>query len=289
MQGVSWTRLLEWLEPFLSKGDIYLPKPEGFQKQLALELQNITADSVKELSGIRFILRGLFYREGVLSLCCYPQSNVEVYKLQKLTGKQITMVYCTLFQGKRFDASDETFLDTGVAKWSEAVFGELWPSRWTIQGREYWVPMRIAHRALVNGPDKTIENDISAIVDRCSRGLYSEIDIWYKDYKWYLGHDAPEKQISLPYLLSPYLFIHAKNVEAFHELQKLSDIHGLNLRIFYHTEEHYALTTRGETIIYPGLPEKEGWLYMMPERTQLVLQSCSMICSDYDSPKARCL
>jgi hypothetical protein len=133
----------------------------------------------------------------------------------------------------------------------------------------------------VNGPDKRLENDIATIVHRCSNGLYSEIDIWYVNSKWYIGHDSPEQEITLEYLMSPYLFIHAKNVEAFHELQQLSDAHGLNLRIFYHTEEHYALTTRGETIIYPGLPEKEGWLYMMPERTELTLKSSGMICSDY--------
>lgn len=281
MNGHSWNRLMNWIEPLLSKGDIYLPLPDTTQKQLALQIQNITPESVNQLAGMRFILRGLLYREGVLSICCYPQTGVEVDKLQRLVGKHMTMVYCTLFKSSRLDAADITFLESGISKWSEAVFGELWPSQWLIKDKEYWTPLKIAHRALVNGPDKRLENDIATIVHRCSNGLYSEIDIWYVNSKWYIGHDSPEEEIALEYLISPYLFIHAKNVDAFHELQIISNSHGLNLRIFYHTEEHYALTTRGETIIYPGLPEKDGWLYMMPERTKLTLQSSGMICSDY--------
>lgn len=283
MSGHTWTRLMNWIEPLLVKGDLYQPLPDTThrQKQLSLELHNITPESVAHLAGMRFILRGLFFRDGVLSLCCYPHTEIETTKLQRLVGKPITMVYCTLFQSSRLDATDCAFLESGISKWSEAVFGELRPFRWTIQGKEFWTPMKIAHRALVSGPNTTIENDITTIVYRCSHGLYSEIDIWYLNSKWYIGHDSPDKEITLHHLISPYLFIHAKNVEAFHELQIISNSHGLNLRIFYHTEEHYALTTLGETIIYPGLPEKNGWLYMMPERTGLTLQSSAMICSDY--------
>jgi hypothetical protein len=283
MNGYSWTRLMNWIEPLVSKGDLYQPLPDipQKQKQLALEIQNITPESVTQLAGMRFILRGLFYRDGVLSLCCYPQTGLEVDKLKRLVGKHITMVYCTLFQGHSLDTADVSFIENGISKWSEAVFGELCPYQWTIKGKEYWTPLKIAHRALVNGPDKRLENDITTIVCRCSNGLYSEIDIWYIKSKWYIGHDAPEEEITLQYLISPYLFIHAKNADAFHKLQILSDAHGLDLRIFYHTEEHYALTTRGETIIFPGLPEKDGWLYMMPERTQLTLKTSGMVCSDY--------
>jgi hypothetical protein len=127
MNGHSWTRLMNWIEPLVSKGDIYLPLPDTpqGQKQLALQIKNITPESVAQLAGMRFILRGLFYRDGVLSICCYPQTGIEVDKLQRLVGKHITMVYCTFFQGRCLTPDDILFLESGMSKWSEAVFGEL--------------------------------------------------------------------------------------------------------------------------------------------------------------------
>jgi hypothetical protein len=55
----------------------------------------------------------------------------------------------------------------------------------------------------------------------------------------------------------------------------------LGLRIFYHTDEDFALTTTGETIILPGLPDMEGWTYMMPEMANMIPTVAGKICSDY--------
>jgi hypothetical protein len=53
-------------------------------------------------------------------------------------------------------------------------------------------PMIIAHRALLNGPNKALENQPSSIEKAIELGFYVEIDVWSVNHKWFLGHDKPE-------------------------------------------------------------------------------------------------
>lgn len=49
----------------------------------------------------------------------------------------------------------------------------------------------IAHRALLNGPNKHLENRPSTIDLAIGKGFWVEVDVWLIDDQLYLGHDGP--------------------------------------------------------------------------------------------------
>ena len=102
-----------------------------------------------------------------------------------------------------------------------------------------------------------------------SKGYYVECDVWLvNNNELWLGHDKPEHQISLEWLsLTHRRLIHAKDGRTFSYLINKSGKAGLDLNIFYHTVENYALSTKGWIIVHPNSPLLEGSICMMPEMT----------------------
>jgi len=47
----------------------------------------------------------------------------------------------------------------------------------------------ISHRGNVSGPNPKMENSPLFIQSALEQGFNVEIDVWYKDKKFYLGHD----------------------------------------------------------------------------------------------------
>jgi hypothetical protein len=186
------------------------------------------------------------------------------------------------------------YLQKGVDLWSECILAEMTPYKWSFghgslrmfsqentEVATFWTPQKIAHRGLIDGPNHSIENSMTSITEWCRQGRASEIDIWWHREAFWIGHDEPRERVSPEFLRSEFLWIHAKNPEGFYHLQKLSNERGWGLRIFYHTDEDYVLTTTGDTIIYPGLPDMEGWTYMMPEMGSVIPTVAANICSDF--------
>ena len=58
----------------------------------------------------------------------------------------------------------------------------------------------ISHRGNVRGRVPGRENAPSYIDCALGNGYDVEIDVWYKNDKLYLGHDAPEHEVDLDYL-----------------------------------------------------------------------------------------
>ena len=50
----------------------------------------------------------------------------------------------------------------------------------------------IAHRALLNGPNKELENQPNSIERAIKLGFAVEVDVWFVNRSWYLGHDSPD-------------------------------------------------------------------------------------------------
>ena len=50
----------------------------------------------------------------------------------------------------------------------------------------------IAHRGNVDGPEPERENSYEHINNALNRGFDVEIDVWYHENNWYLGHDEPK-------------------------------------------------------------------------------------------------
>jgi hypothetical protein len=110
----------------------------------------------------------------------------------------------------------------------------------------------IAHRGNMNGPNPITENTLQQI-DLCiSRGYDVEIDLWYIDKKFYLGHDAPTYETDMSFLedREDKLWIHCKNQRSFFKLS------GSPFNYFWHQEDDLTLTSKGYVWAYPYKHEK---------------------------------
>tara|TARA_Y100000593_G_scaffold16106_1_gene31797 strand:+ start:23945 stop:24388 length:444 start_codon:yes stop_codon:yes gene_type:complete len=95
-----------------------------------------------------------------------------------------------------------------------------------------------AHRGNINGPNSNEENKPSYILSAINEGFHVEIDIYYLDEKYYLGHDEPQYEIDEYFLENPKLICHAKNSEAFLKMRKNPNIH-----CFWNDLDLYAVTS----------------------------------------------
>jgi glycerophosphoryl diester phosphodiesterase len=122
----------------------------------------------------------------------------------------------------------------------------------------------IAHRGLLQGPDKTKENTIEG-VERClSAGFDVEIDVRYDgNHLLNVGHDSTNFKVIPSWLYNDKLWIHTKDIETFEYLRDTDRNKELNY--FYHTNEDFVLTSKGYIWAYPGKIVKDSvWLF--PER-----------------------
>jgi hypothetical protein len=107
----------------------------------------------------------------------------------------------------------------------------------------------IAHRGNVSGANPELENSPQQIDYCIMKGFDVEIDVWYIDRKFYLGHDTYQYEVSLSYLSerSKYLWMHCKNLLALREFQHTW------FNYFWHQKDDYTLTSLGYIWTYPGL------------------------------------
>ena len=133
----------------------------------------------------------------------------------------------------------------------------------------------ISHRGNLNGKVSEWENDPNYVNDALDAGYEVEIDVWYKNDKWYLGHDEPTYQIKLNYLRNKKLWCHAKNIEALNKMLK-EDIH-----CFWHQEDDVTLTSSGFMWTYPGKPLTDTSICVLPKKNSKIPKKCLGICSDF--------
>ena len=140
----------------------------------------------------------------------------------------------------------------------------------------------IAHRALFNGPDATLENHPEQVLRALNEGFDAEVDAWCVDSEWYLGHDAPTYPISLNFLNTRRLWVHCKNIAAIVELSEMA----YRCNYFWHQEDDCTLTSTNYIWTYPGKPLTNKSVMVMPEYVDTTLTNtvnvdCYAICSDY--------
>lgn len=105
----------------------------------------------------------------------------------------------------------------------------------------------ISHRGNIDGKNPKEENSIPYIQNALKVGYDVEIDVWYVNEKWYLGHDEPQYKVKYDFLTLDGLWLHAKNGDALYHL--LQD-RGCN--VFYHTDEDWVLTSKKYIWTYPN-------------------------------------
>lgn len=156
----------------------------------------------------------------------------------------------------------------------------------------------IAHRGLLDGPDSGLQNHPVQITKALGLGFHVEIDVWYIDDTWFLGHDGPEHRIDLDFLTrnSDKLWIHCKNLDAFFKFK--TDI-GHQLNYFFHDTDAVVFTSKNLVWTYFGKRETmhHSSVCVMPEvnyEWDEIVQmtnnnSWCGICTDYPRKLKECL
>ena len=140
----------------------------------------------------------------------------------------------------------------------------------------------ISHRGNIEGRVIESENHPEYIHYAIVKGYDVEIDVWWVDSKLWLGHDEPQHEIELDWLIrhSYFIWIHCKNVKAlsyFSEYNRGNDA----FNFFWHEEDTATLTSKGYIWAYPGKQPIEGSIAVMPEIHNDDISKCWGICSDY--------
>ena len=138
----------------------------------------------------------------------------------------------------------------------------------------------IAHRGLLDGPDEKLENSPDQITKALCAGFQAEIDLWYIDGEYLLGHDKPTYKVDINFISQPYLWIHAKNLDA------LTKLCFTKLNYFWHQSDDFTLTSHGFVWTYPDKPLGKQSICVLPEWNQCVddiriTGQCFGVCSDF--------
>ena len=96
----------------------------------------------------------------------------------------------------------------------------------------------ISHRGNTNGPNPEKENHPDYITKALSEGYDVEVDVWYVNGGFYLGHDKPQYKTNKIFLSNNHLWVHCKNVEALNQFRFDSSIN-----YFWHENDTVALTS----------------------------------------------
>jgi hypothetical protein len=136
----------------------------------------------------------------------------------------------------------------------------------------------ISHRGNINGKFPLLENRPEYIDKALLKGYDVEIDIRVIENKIFLGHDEPQYEIDLDFLLKRknHLWCHCKNLES----MSLA-LNGLHC--FSHDKDDYVFTSKGIAWAYPGKSINKNTIAVLPETTDLEITNynCLGICSDF--------
>lgn len=136
----------------------------------------------------------------------------------------------------------------------------------------------IAHRGNLNGPNPEKENNPTYINAAINEGFDVELDVWYIDNKFVLGHDKPEYEIGYQWFYNTMMWCHCKNIEA---LYRLSTNPAINT--FFHDQDDCVLTSQGLIWTFPrNLLLTSKSIAVMPERVEnWDMSKAYGICTDY--------
>jgi len=140
----------------------------------------------------------------------------------------------------------------------------------------------IAHRGNINGKVEKLENSPSYIDFAIEQGYDVEIDVWYHQHEFWLGHDKPDYEITLDWLTDrkDSLWIHCKDLITIDMLRDLQIHNKTDLHYFFHDEDDCTITSKGDLWVYPGKQPVKNSIAVMPEWHRDNTEFCKGICSD---------
>ena len=138
----------------------------------------------------------------------------------------------------------------------------------------------ISHRGNLEGPNPEQENHPDYIWKALQAEYEVEIDVWWVDGKFKLGHDEPQYDFPFELIENHYnkLWIHCKNMDALSQLNEL-DPNGHKLNYFSHDKDLGVLTSKG--YIWSTNLYDRGILVMPEVFNKEPNKNTFGICSDY--------
>lgn len=124
--------------------------------------------------------------------------------------------------------------------------------------------IEIAHRANYNGITLD-ENSPNKIHFLLSKDVACEIDVWYIDNKWWLGHDSPIYNVDLEFIVNDKLWLHCKNKDALYQMIK----YNVSNNFFFHNNDEYVLTSNRFIWTYPGNEDSDKSIIVVLDEGQL--------------------
>jgi hypothetical protein len=146
----------------------------------------------------------------------------------------------------------------------------------------------ISHRGNLTGSNPSKENSIDYIEEAIFEGFDVEVDLWFEDNYFYLGHDQPQNFVPVEWLerFKNNLWIHCKNKEA---LEKISSLEEFNY--FWHESDKYTITSKGIGWCLVGEIPYSKSILVLPEKSNFKLEYIKKsygICTD-DALFYRCM
>lgn len=141
----------------------------------------------------------------------------------------------------------------------------------------------ISHRGNILGKEPDKENTPSQVDKALSLGYYCEIDVWYHQHEFWLGHDGPEHRVDLQWLTDRNigLFIHCKDLVTISYFKYLQEEMLVDLNYFFHQKDDCTITSRGDIWVFPGKQPLKNSIAVLPEIHDDDISQASGICSDY--------
>lgn len=133
----------------------------------------------------------------------------------------------------------------------------------------------ISHRGNLKGKCTKEENNPLYIDFALLKKIDVEVDVWYINGYFFLGHDEPCFSIKDSWLMdrSKKIWCHVKNLEAIEPLNRLKNIH-----YFCHESDKVTLTNKGIPWCYPGVFLKTGITVQLKYKN---IPKIYGICTDY--------
>lgn len=133
----------------------------------------------------------------------------------------------------------------------------------------------IAHRGNTSGPSN-YENHPKHIAIALSSGFDVEVDVWYLNGCYFLGHDGPFYSVEEMFLENEKFWCHAKNSEA---LSRMID--NPKIRCFWHEDDERTLTSDNIIWTYPEKEVFEKSVIVHLKNNWRNKYQCYGVCTDY--------
>ena len=133
----------------------------------------------------------------------------------------------------------------------------------------------IAHRGNIRGPNPDQENHPDYLKTAIKEGYQVEVDVWFLDGVFILGHDHPQYEVHKSFFSNKNFWVHAKDIKTLHALMT----HGNLVHCFFHDKDDCTLTSRGWIWTYPGKQVFPNSVIVQKGLEAIPL--CYGVCTDY--------